>query len=139
MALAIKSGGLSIVMAGLSRPSRLGRHGFAFLSEATGTSPVATSRNALRPSGRQRPPRFDLAHGDNEAKRGRFATIVALMYAGGHYLEDYGRRKMRREMTALLSQMPRPAERQRDGRCCRRRAGDDERVPDAVQRGAMHR
>jgi heavy metal translocating P-type ATPase len=44
------------------------------------------------------------------------AAIVALMYAGGQYLEGYAERAARREMTALLSRVPRTAMRQRDGR-----------------------
>jgi heavy metal translocating P-type ATPase len=44
------------------------------------------------------------------------ATIVALMYAGGQYLESYAERAARREMTALLSRVPRTAIRHRDGR-----------------------
>ena len=43
------------------------------------------------------------------------ATIVALMYAGGQYLESYAERAARREMTALLSRVPRTAVRHRDG------------------------
>ena len=43
------------------------------------------------------------------------ATIVALMYAGGQYLESYAERAARREMTALLSRVPRTAMRHRDG------------------------
>ena len=44
------------------------------------------------------------------------AAIVALMYAGGQYLEAYAERAARREMTALLSRVPRTALRHRDGR-----------------------
>ena len=44
------------------------------------------------------------------------AAIVALMYAGGQYLEGYAERAARREMTALLSRVPRTAMRHRDGR-----------------------
>src|ERR1019366_4796352 len=44
------------------------------------------------------------------------AAIVALMYAGGQYLESYAERAARREMTALLSRVPRTAMRHRDGR-----------------------
>ncbi len=44
------------------------------------------------------------------------AAIVALMYAGGQYLESYAERAARREMTALLSRVPRSAMRHRDGR-----------------------
>ena len=43
------------------------------------------------------------------------ATIVALMYAGGQYLEAYAERQARREMTALLSRVPRTALRHRNG------------------------
>ena len=43
------------------------------------------------------------------------AAIVALMYAGGQYLETYAERAARREMTALLSRVPRTAIRHRDG------------------------
>jgi len=44
------------------------------------------------------------------------AAIVALMYAGGQYLESYAERAARREMTSLLSRVPRTAIRHRDGR-----------------------
>ncbi|HEY7088299.1 MAG TPA: heavy metal translocating P-type ATPase [Tepidisphaeraceae bacterium] len=44
------------------------------------------------------------------------ATIVALMYAGGQYLEDFAERRAGREMTALLARVPRWALRHRDGR-----------------------
>jgi heavy metal translocating P-type ATPase len=43
------------------------------------------------------------------------AAIVALMYAGGQYLEAFAERQARREMTALLSRVPRTAVRHRDG------------------------
>jgi heavy metal translocating P-type ATPase len=43
------------------------------------------------------------------------AAIVALMYAGGQYLESFAERAARREMTALLSRVPRTALRHRDG------------------------
>jgi len=43
------------------------------------------------------------------------AAIVALMYAGGQYLESFAERAARREMTALLSRVPRSALRHRDG------------------------
>ena len=43
------------------------------------------------------------------------AVVVALMYAGGQYLESYAERRARREMTALLSRVPRTAVRHRDG------------------------
>jgi cation transport ATPase len=39
------------------------------------------------------------------------AAVVALMYAGGQYLENYAERRARREMTALLSRGPRSAQR----------------------------
>lgn len=42
------------------------------------------------------------------------AAIVALMYAGGQYLEAFAERHARREMTALLSRVPRSAMRHRD-------------------------
>ena len=51
-----------------------------------------------------------LTFGENLA-----AAIVALMYAGGQYLEIYAERTARREMTALLSRVPRTAIRHRDG------------------------
>jgi heavy metal translocating P-type ATPase len=44
------------------------------------------------------------------------AAIVALMYAGGQYLESFAERAARREMTALLSRVPRSAVRHRNGR-----------------------
>ena len=44
------------------------------------------------------------------------AAIVALMYAGGQFLEGFAERAARREMTALLSRVPRSALRHRDGR-----------------------
>ena len=44
------------------------------------------------------------------------AAIVALMYAGGQYLESYAERAARREMTTLLSRVPRTAVRHQDGR-----------------------
>jgi heavy metal translocating P-type ATPase len=43
------------------------------------------------------------------------AAIVALMYSGGQFLETYAERAARREMTALLSRVPRTAIRHRDG------------------------
>jgi heavy metal translocating P-type ATPase len=43
------------------------------------------------------------------------AAIVALMYAGGQYLEIYAERTARREMTALLSRVPRTAIRHHNG------------------------
>ena len=42
------------------------------------------------------------------------AAIVGLMYAGGQYLESFAERAARREMTALLSRVPRTAMRHRD-------------------------
>ncbi len=42
------------------------------------------------------------------------AVIVALMYAGGTYLENFAEGRARREMTALLSRTPRLAARYRD-------------------------
>ena len=44
------------------------------------------------------------------------AVVVALMYAGGQYLESFAERRANREMTALLSRVPRPPIRYRDGR-----------------------
>ncbi len=41
--------------------------------------------------------------------------IVALMFTGGEALEGYAQRRARREMTALLSRMPRTAARYADG------------------------
>jgi len=52
-----------------------------------------------------------LAVGENLA-----GAIVALMYAGGQYLEAFAERHARREMTALLSRVPRTAVRHRNGR-----------------------
>ncbi len=43
------------------------------------------------------------------------AVVVALMYAGGKYLEDFAEGHARREMTALLSRVPRTTMRHRDG------------------------
>jgi heavy metal translocating P-type ATPase len=43
------------------------------------------------------------------------AAIVALMYAGGKYLENFADRRARREMTALLARVPRTAIRHRGG------------------------
>jgi len=37
------------------------------------------------------------------------AAVVALMYVGGHYLEEFAAHRARREMTALLSRTPRSA------------------------------
>src|SRR5262249_53418486 len=44
------------------------------------------------------------------------AVIVALMYAGGQYLENFAERRASREMTALLARVPRTAMRYRDNR-----------------------
>ncbi len=44
------------------------------------------------------------------------AVIVALMYAGGQYLESFAERRASREMTALLARVPRTAIRHRNGR-----------------------
>lgn len=43
------------------------------------------------------------------------AVVVAVMYSGGGYLEAFAERHARREMTALLSRVPRSALRHRDG------------------------
>ena len=43
------------------------------------------------------------------------AAVVALMYAGGQYLESFADRRAGREMTALLARVPRSAMRHRDG------------------------
>lgn len=43
------------------------------------------------------------------------AAVVALMYAGGQYLEEFAKGRARREMTALLSRAPRSAKRHRNG------------------------
>ncbi len=43
------------------------------------------------------------------------ALVVALMYSGGQFLEAYAGRRARREMTALLSRVPRSAMRHRNG------------------------
>src|SRR5271169_6218295 len=51
-----------------------------------------------------------LAFGENLA-----AAVVALMYAGGQYLENFAERHARREMTALLARVPRTAIRHRNG------------------------
>ncbi len=42
------------------------------------------------------------------------AAIVALMYAGGQYLEGFAAKRARRDMTALLARVPRTAMRHRD-------------------------
>jgi heavy metal translocating P-type ATPase len=44
------------------------------------------------------------------------AAVVALMYAGGQYLEGFAERHARREMTALLARVPRTTLRHRDGK-----------------------
>ena len=44
------------------------------------------------------------------------AVVVALMYAGGQYLEAFADGHARREMTALLSRVPRTTMRHRDGK-----------------------
>ncbi|WP_262027862.1 heavy metal translocating P-type ATPase [Microvirga sp. Mcv34] len=44
------------------------------------------------------------------------AVVVALMYAGGQYLESFAERRANREMTALLARVPRVALRHRNGR-----------------------
>ncbi len=51
-----------------------------------------------------------LAVGENLA-----AAIVALMYAGGQYLERFAEGRARRDMSALLERVPRLAIRHRDG------------------------
>src|SRR5262249_47073472 len=43
-------------------------------------------------------------------------VVVALMYAGGQYLESFAERRASREMTALLARVPRSSVRYRDGR-----------------------
>ena len=43
------------------------------------------------------------------------AIVVALMYAGGQYLENFAEGRARREMTKLLSRVPRTALRHRNG------------------------
>ena len=43
------------------------------------------------------------------------AVVVALMYAGGQYLESFAERRASREMTVLLARVPRSAVRYRDG------------------------
>jgi heavy metal translocating P-type ATPase len=44
------------------------------------------------------------------------AAVVAVMYSGGQYLESFAERRASREMTALLSRVPRSAVRYRNGR-----------------------
>lgn len=46
------------------------------------------------------------------------AAVVALMYAGGQYLEAFAERRARREMTALLERAPRRVLRYEAGRLC---------------------
>ena len=43
------------------------------------------------------------------------AAVVALMYAGGTFLESFAERRARREMSDLLSRVPRTATRYRNG------------------------
>jgi heavy metal translocating P-type ATPase len=43
------------------------------------------------------------------------AAVVALMYAGGQYLENFAERRASREMTALLERVPRTALRHENG------------------------
>ena len=43
------------------------------------------------------------------------AAVVALMYAGGTFLENFAEGRARREMRALLSRVPRTAMRHRNG------------------------
>ncbi|MBZ6077181.1 heavy metal translocating P-type ATPase [Microvirga puerhi] len=43
-------------------------------------------------------------------------AVVALMYAGGQYLENFAERRATRDMTALLSRVPQTALRDREGR-----------------------
>jgi heavy metal translocating P-type ATPase len=43
------------------------------------------------------------------------AVVVALMYAGGQFLEAFAERRSRGEMTALLARVPRKAMRHREG------------------------
>lgn len=43
-------------------------------------------------------------------------VVIALMYAGGQYLESFAERRASREMTALLSRVPRTAVRHHNGR-----------------------
>ena len=44
------------------------------------------------------------------------AAVVAVMYSGGQYLENFAERRASREMTALLARVPRSAIRLRDNR-----------------------
>lgn len=43
------------------------------------------------------------------------AAVVALMYSGGSFLENFAEGRARREMSALLARVPRTATRHRDG------------------------
>ena len=43
------------------------------------------------------------------------ASVVALMYAGGQYLESFAEKRASREMTALLARVPRTAVRHENG------------------------
>ena len=43
------------------------------------------------------------------------AAVVAVMYSGGSFLESFAEGRARREMSALLSRVPRTATRHRDG------------------------
>jgi heavy metal translocating P-type ATPase len=44
------------------------------------------------------------------------AVVVALMYSGGKFLENFAERRARREMTSLLARVPRTAVRNRNGK-----------------------
>ncbi|HWW46944.1 MAG TPA: heavy metal translocating P-type ATPase [Xanthobacteraceae bacterium] len=44
------------------------------------------------------------------------AAVVAVMYSGGQFLENFAERHARREMTALLGRVPRTTMRHRDGK-----------------------
>ena len=44
------------------------------------------------------------------------AIVVALMYAGGQYLESFAEKRARREMSALLARVPRTAIRHQGGK-----------------------
>jgi len=44
------------------------------------------------------------------------AAVVALMYSGGTFLESFAEGRARREMSQLLSRVPRTATRHRDGK-----------------------
>lgn len=56
------------------------------------------------------------------------AAIVALMYAGGQYLESFAERRAQREMTALLARVPRTA-------MCHRQGALEEVAVDAIVPG----